>query len=57
MPYVLIKQDGKRYKGGLRGMVWLQRDIDNWQRNSKRSESLTFLNTTTRRSSTVRGLR
>ncbi len=53
MPYVLLRTNNK--PAGLSGGVFLEQDLENLRRNSKKGETYTFVNVITRRIVRVKG--
>ena len=54
MPYIIERVDDK--KCGLTGVLLNTQELNNWQRKSKKRESLTVRNTTTMRRHKIKGL-
>jgi hypothetical protein len=55
MPFVLLKTGKKPVLGDAKYRTWSEASIRSWQRNSYKKDSLTFRNTTTKRTRTVHG--
>ena len=55
MPYVMLRKNGK--PTGLKGVVFLEHELENLRRNSPRSDTFTFVNIITRRTVKVRGVK
>jgi hypothetical protein len=55
MPYVMLRKNGK--PAGLKEIVFTEKDIENLENNSSRKESYVFVNTTTRRTRKVKGIK